>query len=224
MNKDKIKKIESKISKKVIVRLDKVLSLSVFDEPRPRYIAKITFFDKIFEATILKLFPRFVRPNFLTVFRFVTIPFIIFLLLDGDYKKALWFFAISALSDALDGALARTRHQITDWGIVFDPVADKLLIGSVAFILISKFISPILAGVIIFLEIFLVIFSYWRFKGKLIPAKTVGKIKMILQSFGVSFLLLALVVNSPILVLISAGMLYLSIIFALLSLLVYRSI
>lgn len=220
MNSDKIKKIESKVT----VRLDKVLSLSVFDEPRPKYISKVTITDKFFAVTILKLFPHFVRPNFLTVFRFISIPFVIFLLLTGDYVNGLWLFVLSAFSDALDGALARTRHQITDWGIVFDPVADKLLIGSVALILISKFISPILAGIIITLEILLVIFSYWRFKGKLVPAKTVGKIKMILQSVGVGVLLLSLVTGYSILIFISAIILCLSIIFALLSLLVYRSI
>jgi CDP-diacylglycerol--glycerol-3-phosphate 3-phosphatidyltransferase len=220
MHKEKIKKIEQK----VIVRLDKVLSLSVFDEPRPRYVSKITPFDKFFAATFLKLLPHSVRPNFLTVFRFVSIPFIAFLLIVGNYETGLWLFAISALSDALDGALARTRHQITDWGIVFDPVADKILIGSIALILISKIINPYLAWTIVGLEIALVVSSYWRFKGKLMPAKTVGKLKMILQSVGLSVLLLALVVNSPILVLIAAGLLYLSVVFALLSLLVYRSI
>lgn len=220
MNNPKIKKIEEKVN----VRLEKVLSLSIFDEPRPRYIAKITIFDKLFAATILKLFPPFVRPNFLTVFRFVSIPFIIFLLLIGDYSNALWLFFISALSDALDGALARTRHQITDWGIVFDPVADKFLIGSVALIVISQIIGPTLAAVIIALETFLIISSYARFKGKLVPAKTVGKIKMILQCFGVFLLLLALVIESPVLILAATYTLYLSIFFALLSLFVYRSI
>jgi CDP-diacylglycerol--glycerol-3-phosphate 3-phosphatidyltransferase len=220
MNSDKIKKIESK----VIVRLDKVLSLSVFDEPRPKYISKITITDKFFAATILKLFPYSVRPNFLTVFRFITIPFVIFLLLTGDYITSFWLFTISALSDALDGALARTRHQITDWGIVFDPVADKLLVGFTALIIISKAISPFIAGTIIALEIILVISAYWRFKGKLIPAKTSGKLKMIAQCVGVSLLLLALAVGSPFLIQVATYIIYASIVGSLLSLFVYRSI
>ncbi len=200
------------------------MSLSVFDEPRPRYVSKVTFFDKIFAATILKLFPRSVRPNFLTVFRFVSIPFVVILLLAGAYEKALWLFAISAFSDALDGALARTRHQITDWGILFDPVADKLLVGSVAFIVISKFISPVLASTIVLLEVGMVVGAYWRFSGKMLPAKLVGKLKMILQCLGVGLLLLALVISSPLLVTIAAWILYISVVFALLSLFVYRSI
>ncbi len=220
MNKEKL----NKLNRKVTVRLDKVLSLSVFDEPRPKYISKITVFDKFFAATILKLFPTFVRPNFLTVFRFVSIPFVVFLLLIGDYVNAFWLFVISALSDALDGAMARTRNQITDWGIVFDPVADKLLIGSAALIIISKAINPLAAGLIVGLEIFLVVSAYWRFKGKLIPAKTSGKIKMILQSIGVSLLLLGLATNSQMAIGIATYVIYASIVSSILSLLVYRSI
>lgn len=212
------------MNEKIIAKFDKVRALSVFDKPRPRYVAKVTIFDKFFALTLLRLFPFSVRPNFLTVFRFVSVPFVIFLLLIGDYNNALWLFAISALSDALDGALARTRHQITDWGIIFDPVADKILIGSVSFLLISKFISPILSGLIIGIEVLMIISAYWRFKGKFVPAKVVAKIKMILQCFGVFFLLLALVVSNPILITIATYTLYLSVVFALLSLFVYRSI
>ena len=221
MNKDKLKRIEKKVANKID---KKILSLKVFAEPRPDYISKITIFDRLFAGTILKLFPRFVRPNFLTVFRFVSIPFIIFFLLLKDYDVSLWLFAVSALTDALDGALARTRHQITDWGIVFDPLADKLLIGSAAVIVISRFISPILAGVIVIIELLLILFSYFRFKGELVPAKTVGKVKMILQSVGVGLLLLSVVIHLPILVSVAAYVLYLAIFFALLSLFIYRSI
>jgi len=221
MNKDKLKKIEEKVTSKID---DKILSLKIFDEPRPDYVAKITIFDKFFAATILKLFPNFVRPNFLTVFRFISVPFVIFFLMYENYEIGLWLFAISAFTDALDGAIARTRHQITDWGIVFDPLADKLLIGSASLIVISRFVSPVLAGVIVFIEILLVVSSYIRFKGEIVPAKFVGKVKMILQSIGVCILLLAAVIHSPILILIAIYTLYLSIFFALLSLFVYRSI
>lgn len=218
---NKLKKIENTVKVKIE---DDILSLQIFDEPRPDYVAKVTITDKILDWTMLWMFPHFVRPNFLTVFRFISVPFVIFFLLNGDYTIGLWLFAISAFTDALDGAIARTRHQITDWGIVFDPFADKLLIGSAAIIVISKFISPILAGVIVFIEVLLITSAYFRFKGEIVPAKTAGKIKMILQSVGVGLLLLAVVINLPILITISTYILYLAIFFALLSLFVYRSI
>lgn len=202
----------------------KILSLHVFDEPRPRYVSKITITDKILNRTILFLFPKYVRPNFITVFRFVTIPFIVLFLLEANYLWGFWLFIISACSDAIDGAIARTRHQITDWGIVFDPLADKLLIGSVGVIVISKLINPLLTTIIIVLEILLLTFSYFRFKGRLVPAQTVGKIKMILQSIGVGLLIFSFVSSSPILIPAATYTLYLSIVFSLLSLFVYRSV
>ncbi|MEI6190868.1 MAG: CDP-alcohol phosphatidyltransferase family protein [bacterium] len=221
MNETKLKKIEAKVTAKIE---DKILALKIFDEPRPNYVSKITFFDKILAKTLLKLFPNFVRPNFLTVFRFISIPFVIFSLVNENYTIGLILFTISAFTDVLDGAIARTRHQITDWGIVFDPLADKLLIGSVAIVSISKFINPYLAGVIVILEILLIVFSYLRFKGEIVPAKNAGKIKMILQSVGITVLLLSVAFNLPILILVATYILYLAIIFALLSLFVYRSI
>lgn len=221
MNKQKLRKIEEKIDK----RIEKsISSLRVFDEPRPRYIAKVTLSDKIIDKIFLWAFSEKIRPNFLTVFRFITIPFIIFLLLIENYKIALPLFIISAFSDALDGAIARTRKQITDWGIVFDPLADKLLIGSVGGILIFIFISHILAMVMIFLELVLIISAYYRFKGEIVPAKLSGKIKMILQSVGVALILLFLVTGYPIVLIIASYILYLAVFFALLSIFVYRSI
>jgi CDP-diacylglycerol--glycerol-3-phosphate 3-phosphatidyltransferase len=221
MNKNKFEKIKDAVSDKIE---KKVFFLRILDEPRPNYISKITIIDKILDKTILWIFPKFVRPNFLTVFRFISVPFVIFFLLNENYVISFWLFAISALTDTFDGAIARTRHQITDWGILFDPLADKLLIGSTAIIIISKFISPVLAWTIVTIEILLILFSYLRFKGELVPAKIVGKIKMILQSVGVGILLLAIAFNLPALIIIATYILYLGIIFALLSLFVYRSI
>jgi len=221
MDKSRFKKIEEKVTNKIE---SNIFAFNIFDEPRPNYVSKVTFFDKIFAATILKLIPHYVRPNFLTVIRFITIPFLVYFLISEHYLTSLIIFFISASTDALDGAIARTRHQITDWGIVFDPLADKLLIGSVSLIVISKFINPILAITIVLLEVFLIISSYVRFKGKVVPAKTVGKIKMILQSIGVFTLLLSVVIVSPFLTLIATLVLYLSIFFAFLSLFIYRSI
>ncbi len=202
----------------------KVLALSVFDEPRSKYMAKITVTDRFFQHTLLWLFPISVRPNFLTVFRIISIPFIIFFLLHDNYILGLCLFALAALSDAIDGAIARTRHQITDWGIVFDPLADKILIGAVGLIVVTKLISPLLAGLIIDLEILLLVSSYFRFRGKLMPAKMTGKIKMILQSVGVGLLLLFLVTGWASLIIVATYLLYLSLVFSILSLFVYRSI
>ena len=91
MNEAKLKKLEEK----VIRRLDKILSLHIFDEPRPNYVSHVTITDKLLAATLLKFFPNFVRPNYLTAFRFISIPFLIFFLLQENYLVGFWLFVVS---------------------------------------------------------------------------------------------------------------------------------
>jgi len=199
----------------------KVLNIT---ESRVRYLTKPTFIDRLLAATVLKLIPESVTPNQITIFRFITIPFIVILLLGKAYLVGTILFVISALSDAVDGAMARTRNHVTSWGILADPLADKLLIGLTALILVSQFISIKLALIIVLLEVALIFSAYYRYKGRSIPAKISGKIKMILQSFGLGFLLLYIMTGSPLALLISTFLLYGAILFAFLSLFVFRSV
>lgn len=223
--KHRITKNLKKFEKDVGEKIDKkIILFRVFDDPRPKYIAKVTLVDKFLDKAFLWMFPTFIKPNYITIFRFITIPFIIFFFLYNYYKIAFILFLLSALSDALDGAMARTRSQITDWGIVFDPFADKLLIGTVGGILIFKFLSPLLAFVIILIEIVLMASAYYRFKGEYVPAKTVGKLKMIFQCVGVGFIFLFLFFHSAAILFLASFFLYLSVLFATLSIFVYRSI
>ena len=117
----------------------------------------VTIIDKGIKLIFLWAIPEKVTPNHVTIFRFITIPFVIFFLVLENYTILIPLFAISAFSDAIDGAMARTRDRVTEWGKKFDPVADKLLIGSLAAIVITKEISPILAMIIIILEVLIVI-------------------------------------------------------------------
>jgi cardiolipin synthase len=69
-------------------------------------------------------------PNILTILRILSIPLLIILLSEGLYYGALILFAGAALTDALDGFLARTLRQKTVLGAYLDPIADKLLLSS----------------------------------------------------------------------------------------------
>jgi len=74
-------------------------------------------------------------PNQITLLRLIFIPFVIISVLDGHWRWALGLLIAAALSDALDGLLARTLHQQTLLGQYLDPLADKLLLSSLFLVL-----------------------------------------------------------------------------------------
>jgi CDP-diacylglycerol--glycerol-3-phosphate 3-phosphatidyltransferase len=201
--------------------LDRYLDI---DEPKVTYLTKITWIDRILAASVLQLIPWNVRPNVITRFRLILIPFIAGFLITNHFFIGMVLFLFAAFSDALDGAMARTRHQITAWGTLYDPISDKLLIGITSLIIVSKYLSLDLAFVICFIEICLVSSAYFRYKGRIVPAKTMGKTKMVLQCLGLIVLLVGIIASAPIMLLIAQYILYLAIVFALLSLFIFRSI
>jgi len=182
----------------------------------------IHFHDKFLAATILKLFPEVVKPNHLTLFRFLATPIVVILMMAGSYQIGLWTFLIVAFSDALDGSMARTRNQITNWGKIYDPLADKLLIGSMIFTIVLRYIDVWAAVLIVVLEIIIITMAWWRkHNHHTVEANIWGKIKMILQVLGTVFLLLAIVFNLEALLPFGQGAFYLAIAFAVVSLLTY---
>jgi cardiolipin synthase len=74
-------------------------------------------------------------PNQITLLRLIFIPFVIISVFDGNWRWALALLMAAALSDALDGLLARTLHQQTLLGQYLDPLADKLLLSSLFLVL-----------------------------------------------------------------------------------------
>ena len=145
--------------------------------------------DTFLSHTILRLIPRSVSPNSVTVVRFISVPIVITLLLTQSYAWGAAVFAVAALTDALDGAMARTRGQITRWGKIADPLADKLLIGGTALILVTRYMGLGMASLIVFLEIVLSARAAYRYAyGRSAGANATGKTKMVFQSFALLFL------------------------------------
>ena len=75
-------------------------------------------------------------PNMLTVFRIFLVPLLVVVLLTEVPDKEYWglgIFLLAALTDALDGIIARRTRTVTTTGAMLDPIADKLLM-SAAFI------------------------------------------------------------------------------------------
>ena len=71
-------------------------------------------------------------PNVLTLLRVAIIPIVVVLLITGESDATRWWafylFIASAVTDYIDGWLARKLKQESDFGRLFDPIADKLLI------------------------------------------------------------------------------------------------
>ncbi|MFH1822858.1 MAG: CDP-alcohol phosphatidyltransferase family protein [Patescibacteria group bacterium] len=183
---------------------------------------KVYLHDRIFAATILKLFPKKVLPNHITVFRFLATPVVVVLMLAERYYIGLIAFLLVALTDAIDGSMARTRNQITRWGQIYDPLADKFLVGSMIFIIVLRYIDFWTAIIILGLDFIILIIAWIRKSHHLeIKANIWGKIKMNLQVAGVVILLFAIVFDWASLMPLASGVLYLAIAFATVSLLTY---
>ena len=183
---------------------------------------EIYWHDKILAKTVLRLFPKFVLPNHITVFRFFATPVVAVLVLYEQYYIGLIAFLLVAFTDALDGAMARTRNQITEWGKIYDPLADKILIGSMVFIIVLRYIDFWTAIIIIGLEFIIILTAWVRMRiGAKVQANLWGKIKMWLQVIGVVILLLSIIFNWAALLPFASGALYLAIAFAIVSLLTY---
>jgi CDP-diacylglycerol--glycerol-3-phosphate 3-phosphatidyltransferase len=125
-------------------------------------------------------------PNVLTVMRILLVPVLVVALLDetpnGDTIAAI-VFAIAAVTDGLDGYIARSRESVTTFGKVMDPIADKLLIAAALISLVSLDRVAAWVAMVIIAREFAV--SGLRVaagqQGVVIPASLLGKAKTILQ-------------------------------------------
>lgn len=182
-------------------------------------VERVKFHDRIYEQTVLRLVPLSITPNQITLFRLVCTPIVVALAVAQAYVLALIFFLVLAFSDTVDGSLARVRNQVTTWGKVFDPIADKVLVGSLIIVLVMQRLSVGLALVLLSIELLFLIFGWWKIKrGVEVSANRFGKAKMFLQVLGVTLLFLGIITGFHGLYHISAQTFYLAIVFAVVSL------
>jgi len=136
--------------------------------------------------------------NWLTVLRIVLIPVFIAILLQRRMDWALVAFVSAALTDLLDGFVAR-RTRITTLGRFLDPTADKLMLVSAFVILpfidgIPAWVSVVVVSrdVIISLGTLIIYLTWGSTK---ITVRPLGKLTTLAQSVGVGFVILARIVS-----------------------------
>jgi CDP-diacylglycerol---glycerol-3-phosphate 3-phosphatidyltransferase len=137
-------------------------------------------------------------PNVLTVLRIVAVPVIVVALLDetpnGDALAAA-VFTLAAVTDGLDGYIARRRQEVTTFGKLMDPLADKLLVVAALIALVSlDRLAAWVAMVIIARELAVTgLRSLAAERGVVIAASWLGKVKTALQVAAI----IALIIWNP---------------------------
>ncbi|AAK79779.1 CDP-diacylglycerol--glycerol-3-phosphate 3-phosphatidyltransferase [Clostridium acetobutylicum] len=134
--------------------------------------------------------------NKLTLMRIFLVPvFLIFIVVRQiPYGRSIAtaIFIIAAITDKLDGYIARSRNQVTKFGKIMDPLADKLLVSSALIALVEFHVIPAWIAIVIIAREFAVtgLRSVAAGEGIVIAASWWGKIKTFIQIVTIIFALL----------------------------------
>ncbi len=142
-------------------------------------------------------------PNVLTSGRLLVVPVFALVLATSmgstAGRVAAWgLFTLACLTDVLDGHLARRRDQITAFGIMADPIADKALTGTALVGLSALGLLPWWAtAVILVREVGVTLLRTALLRHGLLPASRGGKLKCLAQNIAVALYLLPLELLPP---------------------------
>jgi CDP-diacylglycerol--glycerol-3-phosphate 3-phosphatidyltransferase len=145
-------------------------------------------------------------PNALTLLRIFFVPLLVAVLVQKNLQFeingivvtneliALLIFLAAALTDLIDGYLARRWHQITTVGTLLDPIADKLLVSAALISLVQVHIVPAWMVVLVIGREFAIsgLRSIAAAEGYIIKASELGKTKLVTQVVAISLLLLSI--------------------------------
>src|SRR4051794_34081987 len=138
-------------------------------------------------------------PNALTMFRLAVVPlFAVLLLSDGgmDDQRRIWatlFFTLAIITDRYDGMIARRRNQVTEFGKLADPIADKALTGTALLGLSVLGLLPWWVTVVILVrELGVTALRFWVIRHGVLAASRGGKAKTVLQAVAIGLYILPL--------------------------------
>jgi cardiolipin synthase len=140
-------------------------------------------------------------PNLITFSRIILIPLIVgifylpddWLSFSAKNATACAIFIVAAITDWLDGYLARKLNQISAFGAFLDPVADKLIVvGALVVLLHLARVDPLVALIIVGREIAISALREWMAllgQGKSVAVAFIGKLKTVSQMVAIPLLL-----------------------------------
>lgn len=137
----------------------------------------------------------FNTPNLLTLFRILLVPLLVVVLLtkfEGKEFVGLAVFLLAALTDFLDGFIARRHKKETRFGQLLDPAADKILTSAAFISLVELGVAPAWMVVAIIAREFAVtaLRSFAASEGLVIAAGFWGKVKTVVQIVAISLLII----------------------------------
>jgi CDP-diacylglycerol--glycerol-3-phosphate 3-phosphatidyltransferase len=137
-------------------------------------------------------------PNVLTMLRLALVP-VFGVTLLGNPDSTGWrvvaflIFAFASFTDLVDGELARRRGQVTTFGKVADPIADKALMGTALVGLSALGELPWWVTVVILVrEVGVTLLRFWVIRHGVISASRGGKLKTLLQGLAIGLYILPL--------------------------------
>ncbi len=142
-------------------------------------------------------------PNKLTVLRMLCTPFLVVLFCLKLYIPCMILFVLASLTDVLDGYIARKNNIVTDFGKLFDPLADKLINVTALVLITAQAVAQkpgwyaiiVLASTLVIIAREMLILGFRAFaasEGIVIAADILGKIKTVIQDIAIVLLFIDL--------------------------------
>ncbi|MDE0867595.1 MAG: CDP-diacylglycerol--glycerol-3-phosphate 3-phosphatidyltransferase [Aquiluna sp.] len=133
-------------------------------------------------------------PNIITLTRLAMVPIVLWIIFDyWDFwgrLAALVLLVLAASTDGIDGAIARKRNLVSDFGKLIDPIADKALLTGALLALSAQDAVPWIATLLILArELIVTLYRLVVAKRRVIAATGGGKFKTVMQIIAVSLAL-----------------------------------
>jgi CDP-diacylglycerol--glycerol-3-phosphate 3-phosphatidyltransferase len=135
------------------------------------------------------------KANIITIIRIIMVPFVLVILLtEMENKEFIAFavFVIAAVTDSIDGYVARKYNQVSDLGKFLDPMADKLLVAAALIALVYlQEVATWVAAIIILRELFISVFRfYYLVNDASFSASLPAKLKTTFQIIALAILII----------------------------------